>query len=492
MVTSTQNKRTSKATNRETGLVRFQTVPLSKIKPSPENDRLYRRVHENDEAVQQLAASIREMGVMEPVLLTADNLIVSGHRRCCAARVAGLDSVPARKLPRHRDDFSEDEYVALLREHNRQRSKTFAEMTREAVVDCDPTQAYEALLNQRTQRCVDDLTRIDMSGRVNRSEISPAKDPMVAAIKQVLRDYRAFLPISVRTVHYQLAQNHRPLRHASKPDSVYVNTLACYKSCSELLTRMRIEGIIPHEWIEDETRPYIRWQCYSQTGDFVREQVDEFLKDFRRDLMSSQPRHVHLAVEKNTVFGIAKNIAGVYSIPVSSLRGQTSTASKFAIADSYRKSGKDGLTLLVLSDFDPTGEAIATSVAKCLRDDFDIEDIEAFKIGITADQVEGLKLLSNADGLDVKLSDSSARAFLEKYGGDVTCYELEALSISDLQQIIRDAFDSVLDIDLLNQEREQEAVDAAKLQTLREQLHEFIGAIDDDFDLASSGAGEDE
>lgn len=70
-------------------------LPLDKLKANPNQPR---RVFD-ETALQELAASIREHGVIQPVVVEAEAdgsyLIVAGERRCRAARIAGLREVPA-------------------------------------------------------------------------------------------------------------------------------------------------------------------------------------------------------------------------------------------------------------------------------------------------------------------------------------------------------------------------------------------------------------
>jgi len=70
-------------------------VPLDKIEPNPQNPRMAI----NQEALEELAASIREHGVLQPVLVRPleDGRfeLIAGERRWRAAREAGLEMVPA-------------------------------------------------------------------------------------------------------------------------------------------------------------------------------------------------------------------------------------------------------------------------------------------------------------------------------------------------------------------------------------------------------------
>jgi ParB family transcriptional regulator, chromosome partitioning protein len=69
-------------------------VPLARLAPNPFQPR-----HRMDEStLQELAASIREHGVLQPVLVTETlegYQLIAGERRVRAARLAGLERIPA-------------------------------------------------------------------------------------------------------------------------------------------------------------------------------------------------------------------------------------------------------------------------------------------------------------------------------------------------------------------------------------------------------------
>jgi ParB family chromosome partitioning protein len=71
-------------------------VPLSMIEANPEQPRT------NLGNIEELAASIREKGVLEPILVRAlatnKYQIISGERRFRAATLAGLDEIPVIEL----------------------------------------------------------------------------------------------------------------------------------------------------------------------------------------------------------------------------------------------------------------------------------------------------------------------------------------------------------------------------------------------------------
>lgn len=70
-------------------------IPLDKISPNPDQPR----TSFDEEALQELAASIRELGIIQPLSLRKTGpdsyQIIAGERRFRAARIAGLERVPA-------------------------------------------------------------------------------------------------------------------------------------------------------------------------------------------------------------------------------------------------------------------------------------------------------------------------------------------------------------------------------------------------------------
>lgn len=77
------------------GSTAINEIPLSSISPNPEQPR----TDFDDEALAELAASIRQLGIIQPLSLRKTGpdsyQIIAGERRFRAAGMAGLKSVPA-------------------------------------------------------------------------------------------------------------------------------------------------------------------------------------------------------------------------------------------------------------------------------------------------------------------------------------------------------------------------------------------------------------
>lgn len=106
-------------------------VPLDYIEPNPANPRK----NFDPAAMEELAQSIREVGILQPLVLVERGdkmMIVAGERRWRAAQLAGLASVPALVM-----DLTDAQVAEIMLVENLQRK------------DLDPieeAQAYRALL----------------------------------------------------------------------------------------------------------------------------------------------------------------------------------------------------------------------------------------------------------------------------------------------------------------------------------------------------------
>ncbi len=97
-------------------------VSPDRLSPHPLNAKIY-----GDQPATGLAESIARCGVLQPLLVTADGVIVAGEKRWAASKEAGLSKVPVITVG-PRDDSAAGE---LMIHSNRQRIKTNEEIVRE-------------------------------------------------------------------------------------------------------------------------------------------------------------------------------------------------------------------------------------------------------------------------------------------------------------------------------------------------------------------------
>jgi hypothetical protein len=455
-----------------------ELVQLSSIKPCPENDGIYAAPSYSDPDTYALYQSIKKHGVMEPIHISADNVIISGHRRSFCARGAGLVTVPViRSKLSYADD--REAFLKLLVEANTQRKKTAGMLLREAAMKVDAVQAVKDLRREQEEK--DDERRFESvvsdqevgSKNVSaRKQISKAKMPFLEAALRVIEAQREFWPLSVRQVHYRLLGAAAPLKHASKPDSTYKNDLKSYRDLADLLARGRIEGLVPWAAIDDETRPEMVNNQYWNTGQFFEVQIGDFLRGYRRDRQQSQPNHIEIIAEKLTVKTILEGVAANYTIPLTISRGMSGPTLKKKIADRFWRRTKQNLIILVVSDLDPAGDAIAQDIRDAFERDFDIPEdrIEVYKVALNIDQVTEMDLQPS---MDAKENSPTYTEFVDRYG--ITgAYELEALEPADLRQILEEAINEVMDKDALDAELDREAKDAVDIKAMKDMVVEFL------------------
>jgi ParB-like chromosome segregation protein Spo0J len=67
----------------------YKTISVAALVPYARNSRTH-----SQQQVDKIAASIREFGFLNPIIVDGDNGIIAGHGRVMAAQKLGLDSLP--------------------------------------------------------------------------------------------------------------------------------------------------------------------------------------------------------------------------------------------------------------------------------------------------------------------------------------------------------------------------------------------------------------
>jgi hypothetical protein len=104
---------------------------------------------------------------------------------------------------------------------------------------------------------------------------------------------------------------------------------------------------------------------------------------------------VELFIDDINLLSILRPVAAQFCIPLTVGRGFSSLPPRNNMARRFRRSGKQQLILLIVSDFDPDGEEIARSFAPSMRDDLDVRRIHAIKVALAKDQVSQYNLPPN-------------------------------------------------------------------------------------------------
>jgi hypothetical protein len=96
--------------------------------------------------------------------------------------------------------------------------------------------------------------------------------------------------------------------------------------------------------------------------------------------------------------------------------------------------------------------------------------IEVRRVALTPEQITTLGIATTPD--EVKPTDSRSRAFLER--GLDPAAQLEAIPPNTLSQIVRQAVENALDLDVLAASREQEWHEYRQVQKKLDEVHEVL------------------
>lgn len=455
------------------GVIHRNTVSVFE---TPENWIIYRKTDLTDKTFVELFNSIAQGGITDPLEISADNFIISGHRRHVAAKLLGLSTIPC--LINHAvimGDLNTAERVKLLTERNKGiRVKSDSELYLEAAAAVDPD---EAVRKAKARKCqvLDKiktwrLTEVQTAGSIARTDPTGERAEMLKAVLEILADLRSnhFLPTSGRGIHYKLlAKNVRT--STRKNGYIYGTRPSSSQLLSKLLTDARSAGLINHDDLDDGTRPSHQFENSGSIGKYINQILDGLFTTYYSDIHADQPNHVELLVEKNTIFPLVKNhVANRLRIPITSLRGYGSFPAARDVAERFKRSGKDKLVVIYVSDLDPEGLDMPSSWKKYLRHDFNVE-AAVYRAAVTPAQVKKFRLPPDAD---VKLSSTRAKKFIDKFGDQ--CWELDSMPEQVLIDEVSNAVRAMLDIDTLNNAFAREREADIKLARIEASIRAFV------------------
>ena len=193
---------------------RLEDLPVASIVPNPHQPR----VHFDEESLAELAASVREIGVLQPVLVrpgaeAGTYELVAGERRWRAARRAGLAVIPA--IVRTTDDLGSVERALVENLH------------RQDLTALEEASAYQQLVEDFS------LTHEQVASRVGKSR---------SAVTNTLR--LLSLPPAIQAL---LADGRLSAGHAKalmgSPDRAFQEQLARRAAAESWSVRMLEEAV---------------------------------------------------------------------------------------------------------------------------------------------------------------------------------------------------------------------------------------------------------
>jgi hypothetical protein len=255
------------------------------------------------------------------------------------------------------------------------------------------------------------------------------------------------LPTSGRFVFYELEQRgvvSKNSNGARRSDQATVDALIW----------LRKQGLIPWEWVVDETRSVTDWQHAPS----VREYLLGAIEAARISPWDGLPPPL-LLVESRSLGGVLRDLAAAYVVPVAATNGQVGGFLRTDIAPLLPR------RVLYLGDRDVSGDLIEQNTRRVLEREGGA-DLDWTRIAITAEQAD--ELAANGQSPIVKTD----KRYRREGGRTHEAWETEALGQTRVTSLVRDALDQRLPEpleDVQERERVQREALATFLATWKEE-----------------------
>jgi hypothetical protein len=199
-----------------------------------------------------------------------------------------------------------------------------------------------------------------------------------------------------------------------------------------LLRIARERGIIPWEWIVDETRGIERVSTWANPAAYA----SCVARSYRRDFWVQQPVRCEIWSEKGTVRGVLGPVIDEYAVGWNPVHGFNSSTEVYKSAQD-----SDGRKLIVLyvGDYDPSGLFMSAYDLPRRLPNYGGHHITVKRIALTPQQLRGLPSFPATD----KRDDPRYRWFVANYG--TRCWELDAMDPRDLRACVKREIKKLID-----------------------------------------------
>ncbi len=217
-------------------------------------------------------------------------------------------------------------------------------------------------------------------------------------------------PMTVRQVFYQATV--RNLVEKSE---------AGYTKVQTDLVQMRRSGMLPYDWLADNTR----WQRRARTFNSVQDALDDTARFYRKSLWADAGTYVEVWLEKDALAGVIMPVTSMYDVPLMVARGYASLSFLHSAAE-YIGSIDVPTYIYHLGDFDPSGVNAGEKIEQTLKEMAPQASIKFERIAVTPEQIRQWNLPSRP----TKSSDTRSKNF-----GDISV-ELDAIPPDRLRGLV--------------------------------------------------------
>jgi len=280
--------------------------------------------------------------------------------------------------------------------------------------------------------------------------ISGDRQLLIGHANSILEDYASEgYRLTLRQLYYQLVAR-----------NIIPNRVQEYAKLSNVMVTARMCGFTDWNYLEDRLRiPYLEYAVND-----VEEALEDTINQYKRNRQEGQSSLIEIWTEKDAVSNILKRVSKWFHVSLMVNRGYSSCSAMYRAAERF-KMNKKHVVILYVGDHDPSGLDMLRDIEERLFE-FEAEKIEVVHVALTQEQIEEFQPPPNP----AKLSDPRSAWYVSKFGDD--SWELDALSPSDLERIVREAVDNYLDKEQFSDILEAERGDIDKLHDIVKDLKE--------------------
>jgi hypothetical protein len=245
---------------------------------------------------------------------------------------------------------------------------------------------------------------------------------LIEACREILAEIQ---PTTVRSVCYQLFTRSL-IPSMAKTETNRVGTQ---------LTWAREQGIIPWDWIVDETREPEYAGTWRDPAQFIRMAQNSY----RRDRWEGQEQHVEVWSEKGTVRGTLAPVLNNYGVNFRVMHGYASATAVMQAATESGGSSRPWLAFYI-GDWDPSGLHMSEVDLPGRLEAYG-GDITVQRIALAAPDIADPALPSFE--VETKRGDTRYRWYVRHYGS--RCWEVDALNPNILRGRVVDAIRELIE-----------------------------------------------
>lgn len=284
---------------------------------------------------------------------------------------------------------------------------------------------------------------------------SAASLELIAASKRILQEIQ---PATVRAVCYRLFTE-KLTQDMGKASTGRVG---------EQLVYAREHGIIPWEWIVDETRRPETIAAWDSPEQIIASAV----RQYRKDYWATQPHRIEVWSEKGTVRGTVAQVLDQYGVTFRVMHGYGSATSIYGAAQDSVASDKP-LTVFYIGDHDPSGRHMS---------DVDLParlaryggSLQIIRLALDSSDVAPDSKLPWFPASD-KAKDKRYTWFTKNFGH--RCFELDALPPPELRARLETAIVDSLDAGAWNHAVQVEKAETDSMRGIMGYFKESISSL---------------